>query len=95
MAEMQEFELFSSATNAVIARHLGRNFPGILIQGDTMRGLLSDIEELCDELESGDIEAVEGIAEALQERFIDFLTHYEKVLRDHKMELPYVNPVSD
>lgn len=90
---MKEFELFSSATNAVIARHLGRNFPGVLIQGDTLRGILSDIEELREELESRDLEAVEGIAEALQERFIGFLRHYEEVLEKHNIELPYVGSV--
>jgi len=93
MAKMQEFELFSSATNAVIARHTGRNFPGVLIQGDTLRGLLSDVEELREELESGDLEAVEGIAEALRDRFVDFLRHYENVLEEHDVELPYVGSV--
>ncbi len=95
MSEMQEFELFSSATNAVIARHLGRNYPGVLIQGDTLRGLLSDIEELCEEPESGDLEAVQDIADDLKDRFVDFLTHYENVLEKNNIELPYVGSVRD
>ncbi|MBO6563450.1 MAG: hypothetical protein JJ956_01800 [Pseudomonadales bacterium] len=93
MAEMQEFELFSSATNAVVARYPGRNYPGVLIQGDTLRGLLSELQELQEELEAGDLEAVQGIADVLEERFIEFLAHYENVLEENELELPYPGSV--
>ncbi len=93
MAEMQEFEVLSTASNAVVARHPNRNFPGLLIQGDTLRTLLDDIEELRDEAIAGNIEAVKEVADVLQKRFIELLTHYEKVLEEHGRELPYVNSV--
>ena len=93
MAEMQEFEVLSTASNAVVARHPNRNFPGLLIQGDTLRTLLDDIEELREEAIAGNIEAVKEVADVLQKRFIELLTHYEKVLEEHDRELPYVNSV--
>jgi hypothetical protein len=36
MAKMKEFELLNDATNTVVARHIERNFPGLLLQGDTV-----------------------------------------------------------
>lgn len=93
MAERQEFELLSNATNAVVARHLERNFPGLLIQGDTLKTLLDDIEELREEAANGDLEAVKEISDILREKFVELLTHYEKVLEEHGCELPYVGSV--
>lgn len=93
MAEMQEFELLSSASNAVVARHPGREFPGILLQGDTLRTFLDDIEELSEEVTEGNLEQAKEICKALQERFIEILSHYEHVLDQYGQGLPYTNPV--
>lgn len=93
MAERQEFELLSNATNAVVARHLERNFPGLLIQGDTLKTLLDDIEELREEADNGDLEVVKEISDMLRKKFVEMLTHYEKVLEENGYELPYVGSV--
>ena len=93
MAEMKEFELLNDATNAVVVRHPERNFPGLLIQGDTLKTLLDDIEELREEATAGDLESVKEISDILQEKFIELLAHYEKVLEEHSRELPYVGSV--
>lgn len=93
MVEMKEFELFSDATNAVVARYLGRSFPGVLIQGDTLKSLLDDIEELREEAAAGDLEAVKEISDILQEKSVELLAHYERVLEDNGRELPYVGSV--
>lgn len=93
MAEMQKFELLSSASNAVVARHLERNFPGVLIQGDTLRIILDDIEELRHELTAADIDSAQEIADSLRDRFVDILSHYEQVLEEHGYELPYIKRV--
>jgi hypothetical protein len=34
-----DIKLLSSASNAFVAHHLERNFPGVLIQGDTLTTL--------------------------------------------------------
>ncbi len=93
MVETQEFELLSAASNAVVVRYLGRNFPGVLIQGDTLRTILDEIEELKEEATVGDLEAVKDISNVLQEKFTELLTYYERVLEEHGCELPYTNPV--
>jgi len=93
MIKMQEFELLSAASNAVVARHLDRNFPGLLIQGDTLKTFLDEIEELNEEVIAGDLEAVKEISNVLRERFIELLTHYENVLEENGRELPYMDSV--
>jgi hypothetical protein len=95
MSKMLEFELLCSESNAVVARHPDRSYPGLLIQGDTLRTILDDIEELSEGAEAEDLETVKEISEVLKERFIDLLTHYEKVLKQHGQELPYTNSVSE
>ena len=94
MAEMQEFEVLSNATNAVIARHPGRNHPGILVQGDTLRTLLDDVEELVAEANAGDTDAVKEIAAIVQTRLVDLLAHFEAVLDQEGREVPYATRVS-
>lgn len=93
MAEMLQFEVLSSATNAVVARHLQRNFPGVLLQGDTLKSLLDEVEELLGEAASGNSAAAVDIGEVLKEQLLDLLSHYEQVLREHGYELPYPKSV--
>lgn len=93
MADLQEFELLSSDSNAIVARPLERNFPGVLLQGDTLRIILYDIEELRHEMVAGDIDSAREIADSLQERFVEILSHYEEVLQQHGRELPYTERV--
>ncbi len=81
----------SAVSNAVIAKHSDRNYPGVLIQGDSLRILLDEIEELQDEASSGDLEAISYIADHLQEQLVDILMHYEQVLNENGIEFPYMN----
>ena len=88
-----EIKLLEAGNNLAVAQYSERNYPGVVIQGDTLRILLDEIEELGDEISSGDYEAVKGIADGLQERLVDILRYYEDVLERNGMELPYVNSV--
>jgi hypothetical protein len=93
MADMKEFELLSDEANAIVAKHPGRNFPGLLIQGDTLKTLLDDVEELNAEASVGDLESVKEISDILQNKLVDLLAYYEKVLAENNYELPYVGSV--
>lgn len=91
---MSDIELLDSASNAVVARHTGREYPGVLIQGDTLRIILDDINELREELSAQELESAKDIADSLDEKITTLLTHYENVLAQHNLSLPYMNPVS-
>lgn len=94
MSDTQNFELLSDATNAVVARYVGRNFPGVLIQGDTLKNLFNDVEELREEISNGDLDSAIETADVLREKLHGFLIHYEKTLAKYNVELPYFESVS-
>ncbi len=95
MASKEEFEVLSDASNAVVARHPARSQPGILVQGDTLRALLDDVDELVEEAEHGDRGNATEIARIVQGRIRDLLEHYERVLDSEDRALPYAKRVSD
>ncbi len=85
----QKINILSDASNSVIARHVERQYPGILIQGDTFRGLLDDLDELQEGLREKDLGSVKEISDGLRERFVELLIHYEKTLEENNISLPY------
>lgn len=94
MAENLEFECFSSSSNTVVARHPGRHSPGVLIQGDSLRIVLSEIDETIQEMKTGSMDDALECAGYLREKIAGLLSHYEQVLSAHNVELPYVDPVA-
>lgn len=82
-------EIYSDATNAAVMRHPGRNFPGMLIQGDTLHSLSSMAAAALanTEPESDHWYDLKELAEALQWR-VDL---YAQVLREHKLQLPFAH----
>lgn len=85
---------YSDAPNAVILQTPGREFPGMVFQGDSLRILFRKAERAIQSFDSGNFpearDYLSEIAETLQER----LEHYEQVLKHHGIRLPYVGPVS-
>lgn len=84
-----EVETFADATNATIVRLPGRKFPGIVIQGDSLK-ILSDcanvILRLSRELPSdGLVDAAEELVGLLD----GYRKAYEEALHQHQHPLPY------
>lgn len=89
-----EMEVFSEATNVPVIRHPGRNFPGSLIQGDS----LSIIYQLATSIrgrakKTGDTELIDD-AEELHELLKTRLRVYEETLTAHGIQLPYTGPLA-
>lgn len=86
---VEPVEIYSDASNAVVMRHPGRRFPGILVQGDTLSGLCSAADDICSngrgKLDSGTYKDLND----LRNRLWDFLLHYKKVLSEHDISLPF------
>lgn len=68
--------------------HLDRSFPGVWIQGDTLRIFLDDIDEFCENVKVGNLTAVKETSDVLQERFVELVSQYEQILDQHESELP-------
>jgi len=87
--EIEPIEVYSHATNSCIVKMPERQYPGVVIQGDSLASLLHIALGLVEKLEGKtDEETFLGaleVAEALEAH----LLNYEKTLRLHKIELPY------
>lgn len=87
--ELKQLEVFSEASNHGIVRMPGRQFPGCVIQGDSLSvlcGLARSIQERI----SGQLdEDLAGDVSELLQLLEDRQRHYEAVLSQHKIKLPY------
>lgn len=90
---LAEVEIYSDATNAAIIRHPDRRFPGVLIQGDTLRAMCRVIDLICGSVELRPNTTAE--AEGLREQLLSLLKHYECTLVQHGIELPFFPGVQD
>jgi hypothetical protein len=79
-------EIYSDASNAAVMRHPGRQFPGVLIQGDTLSILVKQIESI--RSLNDPQEAAEELAD-VYEHLNELLQHYKSVLKSHAIRLPF------
>jgi len=91
MKSMQ-VDVLSEVSNCPVVQMPGRRYPGIVIQGDTLRTLLADVEDvavLCGDVGKPELsDAVTGIKEAL----IGYVRVYEEAMKEAGRSLPYANP---
>jgi hypothetical protein len=80
-------EILSDQTNAAVMRHPGRQFPGVLIQGDTLYSLCCGADSTCSEIGRGapGFDAANKVRNALW----SLLNHYKAVLGEHDLPLPF------
>lgn len=81
-----ELYLLTEPTNYAVVQLPKRQFPGVVIQGDTLSGLCALLDELLSACKDAD--AVE-IVEELKESLGGALLNYESVLKGRGIELPY------
>ena len=80
-------EMYSDTTNVAIIRLPGRQFPGMLIQGDTLYNLSRMAADALAgaEPQSDHWHDIKELADQLQSR----VSYYAQILREHGMELPF------
>jgi len=87
--EKMELEVYSQATNQAIVRMPHRQFPGLVIQGDTMSNLADLAESIYERAKSSSDTELIDEARDLKDKLNGFLLHYEIVLGEHNIGLPY------
>jgi hypothetical protein len=87
--ESKSLDVFSETSNYGIVRMPGRRFPGCVIQGDSLANLLSAAAVILRESRSFENRPLAEAARELYDALSDRLDHYEAVLEEHGMELPY------
>lgn len=86
----ESVEIYSDASNQAVVRHPGRRFPGSLIQGDTLYSVCPLAEHVYaasqHRLDDDTRDDLAKVCHALRGR----LEHYKAVLKEHDIELPFV-----
>jgi hypothetical protein len=83
-----DVEIYSETTNMAILRHPGRRFPGVLVQGDTLFGIVQELGKVLLEKRKLSEDTAIGL-EDLHESLSGMLKHYSAVLDEHGMKLPF------
>lgn len=86
---MNKATIINTHGNIAIVKLDERNFPGILIQGDSIKILLDEIEELRREIQSNNIEEGLEIAVDVEEKIADWITLYKTSLHKNNYEVPF------
>jgi hypothetical protein len=87
--KVENVEIYSEVSNNAVIKLNGRNFPGSLIQGDSLHILVSEIMEAKEAIREGNSEEASEILGYVLERLNDRLTIYIDALTLHKLELPF------
>ena len=81
-----EVTYFDRRGNYALAKLADRRFPGLPIQGDSLKSLQNTVDELAAPGPSGEVGEV---VEVVRDTFQAMVTSYEEMMRAHGLELPY------
>lgn len=90
MANKIAVEIFNNITNSVVLKAPGRNYPGLLIQGDSLSNLYKKASLML-KLARGmrlDEEFID-MAEELSSELEKYLDNYEITLKQNAIDIPY------
>ncbi|MEU3618512.1 hypothetical protein ABZ725_40240 [Streptomyces sp. NPDC006872] len=87
--ERIEAELFTDGGNNAVVRLPDRRFPGVLVQGDSLHILRTDVAELVEACERGDLADARDGAGLLLAGLDALLDRYATALAEHEIARPY------
>lgn len=90
--ERIEAELLTDPGNDAIVRLPQRRFPGVLIQGDYLSIIRSDVADIVDACDGGDIGEARETAALLLSGIDELLTRYTEALQAHDIPPPFSLP---
>jgi hypothetical protein len=94
--QIMSLEVYSADANFAVITPPGRKFPGCVIQGDSLR-ILCDLAMNVAGRVRDQLPEDEELLCDLQElvgQLVARMLHYQDVLAEHGIELPYSTPVS-
>lgn len=88
----QAVRLLSRPINFAVVQLPDRAFPGVVVQGDTLHGLVERLDEVVRLLNAGQLDDLSVELDDMREQLSEALGHYEQVCTDHGIGLPYHRP---
>ena len=94
--DIEPLEVYSRDSNYAVIKPPGRNYPGAVIQGDSLAILARMANEIARAVGEDRAMGEEFLAnvEELNNLLVDRALHYQGVLEAHGIELPYVHAFS-
>ena len=90
-SQMIEVELLSGQPNAAVLRLPLRQYPGILLQGDSLYIIHGMVEEALDAAKAGSPrDDLVDLPSELDSLVSGYVQAYERTLKNHGKPLPYV-----
>ncbi|MFD6278798.1 DUF6959 family protein [Streptomyces sp. NPDC060209] len=87
--EHVEAELFTDGGNNAVVRLPPHRFPGVLIQGDSLSIIRSEVAEVIEACDQGDLAGARETAGLLLADLDALLVQYTAALDAHKIPRPY------
>lgn len=84
-----ELEMFGNAINSTVIKLPHRQYPGVLIQGDTLWSIYSSVSSVKDLYEDGNLEDAKDEIDYLMNQLAGYLRVYESALAAHGIDRPY------
>jgi hypothetical protein len=84
-----QIEVLSETLNCPIVQMPGRKYPGVVLQGDSLRILLDSAEEirqLCNSAQNSELAIA---VNSIREKLAGYVACYEQVMNEAGRDLPY------
>jgi hypothetical protein len=87
--EYMELEVYSQSINRGVVKMPSQNFPGLLLQGETLASLLKLSKTVHEKAQNtADAELIAASLE-MQDTLQKLVSHFEATLNKHNIPLPY------
>ena len=87
--EYMELEVYSQSINRGLVKMPSQNFPGLVLQGETLATLLKLDSTVHERSQNTDDSQLVDTARELTETIQKLVSHYESTLNRHNIPLPY------
>lgn len=84
-----DVELLTDQGNNAVIQLPDRQFPGVLVQGDTLHAALGLVSEALEALEGGDSPEAQNVLRDLAAQLDQIRQRYERALKERGIPLPY------
>jgi len=95
--EIEQLEVYAPDSNYAIIKLPGRNYPGCVIQGDSLATLCRLAQDIASCVHDGNTMSESFLADVqeLANSLLDRMLHYQRVLSSHGIDFPYSKPFSE
>ncbi|MBN6033359.1 hypothetical protein [Amycolatopsis sp. 195334CR] len=84
-----DVNLISRQGNEALVKLSDRQYPGLLVQGDSLKILADTIAEAVDAAQLGNLEDVSYVTRELMEKIGSMMKNYEDMMSSNGLKLPY------